>query len=478
MTDTANSAGFEARPTPALPTGNRTFDEIQPGESCSMSHSLSRPDVELLAFLSGQVDRLHLVDGDRLDDDERAEAVSAAALLSALLHRRLPGPGTIVIAQALRFHGSLGALDKIIANVTAAKKDPAQRSIVFDCTVKHGDEIIAEGTVTVIAPAERIEYTADAPAARMLLRRKDGMARLLRACDGFDPVPCAVIHPCDRASLMGAVEAARHGLIEPVLVGPEQRIRAVAQAEGVDLAPWRIVSTEHSHESAQVGAALARDREVAALMKGSLHTDELLSALVSRASGLRTERRVSHVFLLDVPAYPRPLMITDAAINVAPGIVEKADIVQNAIDLAQLIGIEQPRIAVLAAVETINPQMQATIDAAMLCKMADRGQITGGLVDGPLAFDNAVSEEAARTKGIESAVAGRADILLAPDLEAGNMIAKQLQYLAGADSAGIVLGLRVPVVLTSRADNVRTRLASTALLALMADKQRSTAATG
>jgi len=208
-------------------------------------------------------------------------------------------------------------------------------------------------------------------------------------------------------------------------------------------------------------------------MKGSLHTDELLGAMLPRAAGLRTERRISHVFLLDVPTYPRPLMVTDAAINVAPDVREKADIVRNAIELAHVLGIEQPRVAVLAAVETVNPEMQATIDAAMLCKMVDRGQIVGGLVDGPLAFDNAVSEAAARTKGIESEVAGRADILVAPDLEAGNMVAKQLQYLAGADSAGIVLGMRVPVVLTSRADNVRTRLASTALLALVAAHRRS-----
>jgi phosphate acetyltransferase len=270
---------------------------------------------------------------------------------------------------------------------------------------------------------------------------------------------------------MGAIEAARQGLIEPVLVGPQAKIRAVADAAGVDLTPYRLVSTEHSHAAAQQAVAMAKSGEVQALMKGSLHTDELMGAVVSASSGLRTARRVSHVFVMDVPAYPRMLLVTDAAINIAPTISDKMDIVQNAIDLAHVLGVPCPKVAVLAAVETVNPEMQATIDAAMLCKMRDRGQITGGLVDGPLAFDNAVSVEAARTKHIVSEVAGQADILMVPNLEAGNMVAKQLQYLAGADSAGIVLGARVPIVLTSRADSVRSRLASTAVLKLLAKAQ-------
>jgi phosphotransacetylase len=246
----------------------------------------------------------------------------------------------------------------------------------------------------------------------------------------------------------------------------------VAAAEAVDLAPYRIVATEHSHEAAEKAVAMARAGEVAALMKGSLHTDELMGAVVPSATGLRTSRRISHVFVLDVPAYPRMLLITDAAINIAPNAADKADIVQNAIDLAQVLGIAEPRVAILAAVETVNPDMQATVDAAILCKMADRGQISGGILDGPLAFDNAISEAAARTKKIVSRVAGNADILVAPDLQAGNMIAKQLQYLAGAEIAGIVLGTRVPIVLTSRADSVRARLASTVVMALLADAQR------
>jgi phosphotransacetylase len=272
---------------------------------------------------------------------------------------------------------------------------------------------------------------------------------------------------------MGAIESAKRGLIVPVLVGPEAKIRAVAAEANVDLTPYRIVGTPHSHAAAERAVAMARAGEVDSLMKGSLHTDELMEAVVSAATGLRTERRISHVFVMDVPAYPRPLLITDAAINIAPDLDAKADICRNAIDLAHVLGIEVPKIAILSAAETVNAKIESTLHAAALCKMADRGQITGGILDGPLAFDNAISPEAARTKGIVSAVAGNADILLVPDLESGNMIAKQLTYLAGADSAGIVLGARVPIVLTSRADNVRTRLASAAVLLLVAHDRRS-----
>jgi phosphate acetyltransferase len=286
-------------------------------------------------------------------------------------------------------------------------------------------------------------------------------------------VRCAVVHPCDRDSLLGPLEAARRGLIVPILVGPEAKIRSVAETYGADLTGITIVATEHSHEAAARAVQLARQGKVDALMKGSLHTDELLAAVVPSSTGLRTARRVSHVFILDVPAYPRPLFVTDAAINIQPTLEDKVDIVQNAIELAHVLGIEEPKVAILSAVETVNPKIPSTVDAAALCKMADRGQIVGGLLDGPLAFDNAISLEAARTKKIESPVAGRADILVVPDLESGNMLAKQLQYLAGADSAGIVLGTRVPMVLTSRSDSVRTRLASTAILALVANARRN-----
>jgi phosphotransacetylase len=291
---------------------------------------------------------------------------------------------------------------------------------------------------------------------------------LLAKCEALPPLPTAVVHPCDPGSLSGAVEAAKANLIRPILVGPQAKIEAAAAEAGLDISPYRLVATPHSHAAAAKGVELVRCGEAAMLMKGSLHTDELMHEVVDPATGLRTARRISHVFVMDVPSYPRPLLITDAAINVTPDLEAKRDIVQNAIDLARVIGIEQPKVAILSAVETVTLKLPSTIDAAALCKMADRGQITGGLVDGPLAFDNAVSEEAAREKGIVSDVAGRADILVAPDLEAGNMLVKQLVYLAGADAAGLVLGARAPVALTSRADSPQARAASCAAGVLLA----------
>ena len=278
----------------------------------------------------------------------------------------------------------------------------------------------------------------------------------------------AVVHPVDRNSLLGAVDAARAGLIVPVLVGPEAKIRGVAESESVDLSLYRLVPTRHSHEAAEVAVAMARAGEVEALMKGSLHTDELMHEVVAKETGLRTARRITHVFVVDVPTCPRPLFITDAAINIAPDLFTKRDIVQNAIDLAHVLGVAMPKVAILSAVEIPTPEIKSTIDAAALCKMAERNHITGGLLDGPLAFDNAISEEAAKIKGIESAVAGRADILVVPDLESGNMLAKQLEYLGDAQAAGIVLGARVPIVLTSRADNAATRMASCAVALVFA----------
>ena len=456
---------------------NRTFDELEVGETLTRLHRLSRPDVEALAFVSGEVDPFHTDGQPRPEDDgPRAEAVAAEALLSALLQRRLPGPGTVILAQDLRFSGSMRVGDEIAGTVTVREKRPDSHQIVFDCQVTQGDETLVRGSVTVRAPTQRIAFT-DLATPEIVLRHTDVFARLLKRCQGMPAVHCAVVHPCDHDSLLGPLEAARRGLIVPLLVGPEAKIRAAAQAAGADLSGIRIVSTEHSHAAAEAAVAMARAGEVQALMKGSLHTDELMGAVVSAAGGLRTERRISHVFVMDVPAYPRMLLITDAAINVVPNVRVKADIVRNAIDLAHVLGIETPRVAILAAVETVNPDMPSTVDAAILCKMADRGQISGGLLDGPLAFDNAVNEAAARTKKIDSPVAGRADILLAPDLEAGNMIAKQLLYLAGADNAGIVLGARVPIVLTSRADSIRSRLASTVVMALLADAQRRQTAT-
>jgi phosphate acetyltransferase len=295
---------------------------------------------------------------------------------------------------------------------------------------------------------------------------------LLERCRSLAPVPTAVAHPCEASALKGAIEAGEAGLIVPILVGPAATIAKVAAEAGITLGNTRIVDAPHSHGSAAQAVALVRSGEAELLMKGSLHTDELLGAVIARETGLRTGRRLSHVFVMDVPTYHKVLIVTDAAINIAPTLEEKVDICQNAIDLAVSLGLEKPKVAILAAVETVNSKMTATIDAAALCKMAERGQITKGELDGPLAFDNAISKEAAKTKGILSAVAGDPDILLAPDLEAGNILAKLLSFLANADSAGVVLGARVPIILTSRADSVRSRIASCAVAVMAAHARR------
>jgi phosphotransacetylase len=295
---------------------------------------------------------------------------------------------------------------------------------------------------------------------------------LIYACHGLAPVRTAVAHPCDETALAGALEAAAARIIKPILVGPEKRIRVLAESLNLDLSRLQLVDAPHSHAAAEKAVELVRLGEADALMKGSLHTDELMSEIVRKETGIRTARRISHVFIMDVPTYPKPLFITDAAVNIFPTLEDKVDIVQNAIDLAHALGIALPKVAILSAVETINSKLPSTIDAAALCKMAERGQITGAVLDGPLAFDNAISREAAEVKHITSAVAGDADILLVPDLEAGNMLAKELSFLANADAAGIVLGARVPVILTSRADNVRSRMASCAVAALYAHARR------
>ncbi len=299
---------------------------------------------------------------------------------------------------------------------------------------------------------------------------------MLERCKRLDPVPTAVAHPCEASALEGAIEAGQKRLITPILVGPASKIAEVAKATGVALDGIRIVDVAHSHAAAAKAVELVRQGEAELLMKGSLHTDELLGAVVARETGLRTGRRLSHVFIMDVPTYHKVLIVTDAAINIAPTLEDKVDIVQNAIDLVVQLGNHKPKVAILAAVETVTSKMPATIDAAALCKMADRGQITNALLDGPLAFDNAISKDAAKTKGIKSEVAGDPDILLTPDLESGNILAKQLTFLANADSAGVVLGARVPIILTSRADSVRSRIASCAVARLAAHARRKAAA--
>lgn len=389
---------------------------------------------------------------------------AAATLMTRLLVTRFPGPGTRLLREDFRYSGRLVEGDELEFSVEVAGPAGAG-GLALRCAARQADGTPVLEGMAEVAPPATAPGAADMPFGTQPRRM---LAALLDRCRGLAPVPTAVAHPCDLSSLEGALLAARHGLVAPILVGPEARIRGTAEAAGLDISGCDLVPTPHSHASAERAVALVGAGRAAALMKGSLHTDELISAALAREAGLRTERRVSHAFVMDAPLYPRLLIITDAAINIAPDLEAKADIVRNAIRLANAIGIELPRVALLSAVETVTPRMASTLDAAALCKMADRGQIMGGILDGPLAFDNAVSEAAAQAKGIVSAVAGRADILVVPDIESGNMLAKQLAHLGGAEGAGIVLGLRVPMALTSRSDDVTSRLASAALLRLLA----------
>jgi len=455
---------------------NRTYAEIKVGDTASLSRTLNNDDIQAFAIMSGDISPTHL-------DPEYAKSFAfreiiahgmwPGVLITTVLGTELPGPGTIFIDQSIHFSRPVRLGDTVTVTVTVKQKFDHSNHILFDCRCvnQDGAEVIT-GVAEVKAPTEKVRRPKTVlPEIKLAQTKKARYEHLLEITLGLSPIPMAVVHPCDKESLGGALMARDTGLIVPTLVGPEAKIRALAEQNGFDLQGCILIDVPHSHAAAEVSVALAREGKVEALMKGSLHTDELMAEVVSR-NGLRTERRISHVFLMDVPTYPRPLMITDAAVNVAPTLEDKADICQNAIDLALMLHIDQPKVAILAAVETVNPKMQATLDAAALCKMADRGQIKGGLLDGPLAFDNAISLVAAKTKGIKSPVAGQADILLMPDIESGNMVAKQLEYLADALAAGIVLGARVPIVLTSRADTARTRTASTAVAMVMAHARR------
>lgn len=453
---------------------NRTFDEIAIGDSASIAKTLTGQDIELFALVSGDVNPAHMDPAFARTDIFQsiiAHGMWGGGLISSVLGMELPGPGTVYLSQSLRFLAPVRVADTITATVTVTEKQVEHHRVILDCRCvnQHGDDVIV-GQAEVKAPTEKVRR-AQINLPDVKIARHDRYRALLAAVADGEPILTAVVHPCDASSLLAVADAVRRRMIAPFLVGPQAKIRAAAAACGVDIANFRLVDTPHSHAAATQAVALIRSGETQLLMKGSLHTDELMSAVMAGDTGLRTDRRLSHIYLMDVPSYPRPLLITDAAINIEPTLADKADIIRNAIDLAHAIGIDRPRVAILAAVETVNPKMRSTLDAAALCKMADRGQIVGGVIDGPLAFDNAVSPEAARDKAIVSPVAGCADILVVPDIEAGNMLAKQLTFLAGADAAGIVLGARVPIILTSRADSERTRIASCALAVLMARKR-------
>lgn len=448
---------------------NQVFDAIAVGDKASVTRLITLQDIELFSVVSGDINPAHLDPGYAATDMFHhiiSQGVLTAGLISAVLGTKLPGPGTIYLAQDLQFRAPVSPGDTITATVTVARRIAEKHRLVLDCHCINQDGVeVIRGTATVQAPVEKISRPA-MPLPEVRLLHHAGFRAVLRGAMSRPALVTAVVHPCDEASLRAAAEAAQAGLITPILVGPAQKVRAVAATFGIDIAAFRIEDAPHSHAAAARAVALIRAGEAALLMKGALHTDELLHEVMQKETGLRTDKRLSHVYVMDVPAYPRLLLVTDAAVNIAPDLATKRDIVQNAIGLAHALGIMTPRVAILSAVETVNPAMQATLDAAALCKMAERGQITGGVLDGPLAFDNAVSPAAAKTKGIVSAVAGLADILVVPDIEAGNILAKQLVYLANADAAGVVLGARVPIILTSRADDARTRLASCAVAAI------------
>lgn len=455
---------------------NRLFDEIAIGDNASIRRVCTESDLYVFANVSGNLNPANLPDLEaRFDTDGDpgtgavAPSMWLASLIGNVIGTRLPGPGALYRAQTLVFRDRARVGDELQVTVTVAdKREP--RLLLLDTRIERlggttGGQSIAEGQAEVFAPQRRIEI-ADAELPEVLVRRHEQFDRLLAACAGLPPLPTAVVCPDDPASLEGALQARDAGLIAPVLVGAEGEIRETAAGLERDLSGVPIVNVTSDEDAARRAIALAREGRVRAVMKGHLHTDTLLAAIVRRDDGLRTGRRISHVYVMDLPGIADLLFISDAAINIAPDLEAKVDIVQNAIDLARACGLPEPRVGILSAVETVTPTIPSTIDAAVLSKMAERGQITGGLVDGPLAMDNAVDLQAARTKGIASLVAGRAQVLIVPNLESGNMLAKELTFLAHAEAAGLVLGAQVPVMLTSRADDARSRLVSCALAQL------------
>ena len=454
---------------------NFLYDDIRLGQSARTTRTLTLDDIRAFAAVSGDINPAHLdptYANATLFHGVIAHGMWGGALISALLGTVFPGPGTIYLEQVLHFSKPVRVGDTLTVTATVTSKDDEKKRLEMDCQVvnQKGDTVL-HGLARVLAPTQKVRIARVAAPHIQLFDPEARLRALLAMGDGLDAIRCGIVHPCDEDSLRGALESASKGLIEPVLIGPENRIRELADQAGIDLQGVEIVSVAHSHAAAAKAAEMATSGRLEALMKGSLHTDELIHAIAATPA-LRTARRMSHLFRFDVPTYHKPLLLTDAALNIRPSLSEKADIVQNAIWFAQIMGTPLPKVAILSAVETINPDIPSTVDAAALCKMAQRRQITGGLLDGPLAFDNAISMHSAHIKGIESDVAGDADILVVPDLESGNMLGKQLEYLGGATASGIVLGARIPIALTSRADGVNARVASALLTKLLAHHNR------
>ncbi|MEM9221570.1 MAG: bifunctional enoyl-CoA hydratase/phosphate acetyltransferase [Pseudomonadota bacterium] len=452
-------------------TENRTLDELSVGDEATITRVCTDDDFYVFANVSGNHNPMHLADIDG-DGDGQSEAVAPSmwvgSLISAVLGNVLPGAGTLYNSQSLKFLGHAHAGDELQIRVVVRSKQPSGEVTFGTSVTRIGDgAVIVDGEAVVTAPKVKLRFE-NLYVPGLIVQRHRHFERLLARAEPLDPMPTAVVAPEDAASLGGALLARKHTIIEPILVGDPGKIRQAAEEIGADLAGLDIAEATTPEAAAQLGVQLVATDRAHAIMKGHLHTDDLLHAVLRRESGLRTGRRLTHVFVMDVPGVPHPLLVTDAAINIAPDLKTKMAIVQNAIDLARAIGIEEPNVGVLSAVETVNPDIPSSVDAALLAKMADRGQIHGGKVDGPLAMDNAVDLKAARIKGISSQVAGNAQILVVPNLDAGNMLAKQLTYVSKATGAGIVMGAKCPIILTSRADDDKARLSSCAVAVLQA----------
>ncbi len=457
---------------------NRTFSELKLGDSASISRTLTSKDIEIFAIMSGDVNPAH-VDEEFAKSDMFHKIIAhgmwGGALISTVLGTQLPGPGAIYLSQSLRFRRPVAVGDTITVTVKVVEMDEGKHRVTLECQATNQDsEIVISGTAEVIAPTEKIARERVTLPEIRLLEKGRQYRKLIEKTKGLYPIRMAIVHPVQVASLVAAIDAAEANLIVPVLVGPEAKIRAAAEKGKLDISQFEMEFTEHSHQAAERAVAMAREHKVEALMKGSLHADELLQ-FVDCPKGLRTAHCMSYVAALELPSFPRALFITDTVVNISPTVEEKRDIVQNAIDLAHCLGMPLPKVAILSAQEEVSSKLSSSFDAAVLCKMADRGQITGGILDGPLGFDVAVSEAAAKAKGVNSPVAGNADVLVVPDLEAGAILVKQLEYMSDAQVAGLVVGARVPIVVSSRTDSTLEGLGSCAL-ALLSARRNQTAA--
>jgi phosphotransacetylase/acyl dehydratase len=447
---------------------NRTFDELKIGDSAQIKRTLTPKDIELFSIMSGDVNPAH-VDVEYAKDDMFhkiiAQGMWGAALISTVLGTELPGPGTIYLDQTLKFTAPVVPGDTITIVVTVTGKKSDHHIVDLECKcLNQNDKVVISGVATVMAPTVKVKRPRiELPKAVLKEPKGTWYKKLIALTKNLTPLKTAIVHPIDPLALQGAIDAATEHLIIPILVGPKDKILAAAVEAKLDISAYELIATRHSNESAEVAVKLAKEGFVEALMKGKIHTDELMEPVVNKETGLLTGRRMSHVFYVEAPNYFKPLFLSDAALNISPNLTIKKDITQNAIDLFHTLGFGIPKVAIVCAVETINEKMQSTLDAAALSKMSDRGEITGALVDGPLAFDNAISIKSAREKNIKSEVAGYADIIIVPDIESGNMLYKEMTYMSGMEAAGMVMGATVPIILTSRGSDDISRKASCAM---------------